>query len=57
MAAMLQFLALNGQEMDPDPPEPVAALVAELSVGTIDIKTVADQLAPRLRPAGHLRPP
>jgi prophage maintenance system killer protein len=53
LAAMLQFLALNGQEMDPDPPGPVAALVAELSTGTIDIKTVADQLAPRLRPAGR----
>ena len=53
LAAMLQFLALNGQEMDPDPPGPVAALVAELSTGTIDIKTVADQLASRLRPAGR----
>ncbi len=53
LAAMLQFLALNGQEMDPDPPEPVAALVAQLSVGAVDIKTVADQLAPRLRPGGR----
>ena len=27
LAAVLQFLALNGQEMDSDPPGPVAALV------------------------------
>ena len=53
LAAMLQFLALNGQEMNPDPPAPVAGLVAQLSIGAVDIKTVADQLAPRLRPAGR----
>jgi prophage maintenance system killer protein len=53
LAAMLQFLALNGQEMDPDPPGPVAALVAGLAAGTLDVKTVAGRLAPRLRPAGQ----
>jgi prophage maintenance system killer protein len=53
LAAMLQFLALNGQEMDPDPPGLVAALAAGLAVGTLDVKTVADRLAPRLRPAGQ----
>jgi prophage maintenance system killer protein len=53
LAAMLQFLALNGQEMDPDPPGPVAALVAGLAAGTLNVKTVADRLAPRLRPAGQ----
>ena len=53
LAAMLQFLALNGQEMDPDPPGPVAALVAGLAAGTLDVKTAAERLAPRLRPAGH----
>jgi prophage maintenance system killer protein len=53
LAAMLQFLALNGQEMDPDPPGPVAALVAGLAAGTLDVKTVAERLAPRLRPAGQ----
>ena len=42
LAAMLQFLALNGREMDPDPPGPVAALVAELAAGTLDAETVAD---------------
>lgn len=52
LAAMLQFLALNGQEMDPDPPGPIASLVADLAAGTVDARTVADRLAPRLRPAG-----
>ena len=30
LAAMLQFLAINGWDMDPDPPGPVAAMVAEI---------------------------
>ena len=34
LAAMLQFLAINGWDMDPDPPGPVAAMVAGLAVGT-----------------------
>jgi len=51
LAAMLQFLALNGQDMDPDPAEDVAAMVTGLAAGTFDIKDVADWLAPRLRPA------
>ena len=53
LAAMLQFLALNGQDMDPDPPGPVAAMVNQLAAGTLDIKDVADWLAPRLRPRGR----
>ena len=53
LAAVLQFLALNGQEMDPDPPGPVAALVEGLAIGTLDTSTVAERLAPRLRPAGQ----
>jgi prophage maintenance system killer protein len=53
LAAMLQFLALNGLEMDPDPPGAVTALVAGLAVGTLDVKTAAERLAPRLRPAGR----
>jgi len=53
LAAVLQFLALNGQEMDPDPPGPVAALVEGLAIGTLDTNTVAERLAPRLRPAGQ----
>jgi hypothetical protein len=51
LAAMLQFLALNGWELDPDPPGPVAAVVAELAAGTLDARNVADWLAPRLRPS------
>ncbi len=53
LAAMLQFLALNGQDMDPDPPGPVAAMVTQLAAGTLDIEDVADWLAPRLRPRGR----
>jgi len=53
LAAMLQFLALNGQEMDPDPPGLTAAVVTRIAAGTLEIKDVADWLAPRLRPGGH----
>jgi hypothetical protein len=53
LAAMLQFLGLNGWELDPDPPGPVAAVVAELAAGRLDAGNVADWLAPRLRPSGR----
>ena len=53
LAATLQFLALNGQDMAPDPPGPVAAMVTQLAAGTLDTKDVADWLAPRLRPGGR----
>jgi prophage maintenance system killer protein len=53
LAAMLQFLALNGQDMDPDPPGPVAAMVTQLAAGALDTKDAADWLAPRLRPVGR----
>jgi prophage maintenance system killer protein len=53
LAAMLQFLALNGWDMDPGPPGAVAAVVAELAAGTLDARNVADRLAPRLRPSGR----
>jgi hypothetical protein len=49
LAAMLQFLGLNGWELDPDPRGPVASVVAELAAGTLDARNVADWLAPRLR--------
>jgi len=52
LAAMLQFLALNGQDMDPGVPGPVAAMVARLAAGTLGTKDVADWLTPRLRPSG-----
>jgi prophage maintenance system killer protein len=51
LAAMLQFLALNGWEMDPGPPEAVAAVVAGIAAGTIDATAAAAWLAPRLRPS------
>ena len=50
LVAMLQFLALNGWEMDPYPPGPVGTIVAELAAGSAGIKDVADWLVPRLRP-------
>jgi hypothetical protein len=50
LAATLQFLGLNGWDLEPEPPGPVAAVVAELAVGTLDVRNVADWLAPRLRP-------
>jgi hypothetical protein len=51
LAAMLQFLAINGWDMDPDPPGPVAALVAGLAAGTAGTKDAAALLGPRLRPS------
>jgi prophage maintenance system killer protein len=51
LAAMLQFLALNGWDMDPDPPEATASVVADLAAGARDVRQVADWLAPRLRPS------
>jgi prophage maintenance system killer protein len=50
LAAMLQFLALNGWEMDAGPPGAIAAVVAGIAAGTLDATAVADWLAPRLRP-------
>jgi prophage maintenance system killer protein len=50
LAAMLQFLALNGWDLEPDPPGPVAELVVGLAAGTREVWQVADCLAPRLRP-------
>lgn len=53
LAVMLQFLAVNGWAVDPDPPEPVAAMVADVAAGGLDIMAVAACLTPRLRPVGH----
>jgi len=55
LAAMLQFLALNGWDLDPDPPGPVAAMVADVAAGALDVSGLTDRLAPRLRPSGHAR--
>jgi prophage maintenance system killer protein len=51
LAAMLQFLAINGWDMDPDPPGPVATMVAGLAAGTAGTSDAAALLAPRLRPS------
>jgi prophage maintenance system killer protein len=53
LAVALQFLALNGQEMDPGPAEEVAAVVAGAASCALDAAQVADWLAPRLRPTGR----
>jgi prophage maintenance system killer protein len=51
LAAMLQFLALNGWDVDPDPPGPMAVMVANIAAGTLNTTTIADLwLAPRLLP-------
>ncbi len=50
LAAMLQFLAINGWDMAPDPPGPVAAMVAGLTAGTAGTSDAAALLASRLRP-------
>jgi prophage maintenance system killer protein len=52
LAAVLQFLALNGQEMDPGPAEAVAAMVAGVAAGALGSAEAADRLASWLRPAG-----
>ena len=53
LAAVLQFLALNGWDMDPDPAGPVAAAVAKLAAGALGTNDLADWMAPRLRPSGQ----
>jgi prophage maintenance system killer protein len=51
LAAMLQFLALNGWDVNLDPPEAIRNVVAELTAGTLGPREVAAWLAPRLRPS------
>ena len=53
LAAMLQFLALNGWEVNLDPPETTRTAVAELEAGRLDAGDVTDWLAPRLRLDDH----
>jgi hypothetical protein len=53
LAATLQFLALNGWDVDTGPPDAVAAMVTAVAARVLDIKDVADWLAPRLRPSGR----
>ena len=49
LAAMLQFLAVNGWDVDLDPPEAIRAVVAEVAAGALGAGGVTDWLAPRLR--------
>jgi prophage maintenance system killer protein len=49
LAAMLQLLALNGWNVDLEPPEATRAMVAELEAGALGAGDVTDWLAPRLR--------
>jgi prophage maintenance system killer protein len=51
LVAVLQFLALNGWQMDPDPPGPIADVVAGIAASAVGTKNVVDALAPRLRPS------
>jgi len=49
LVAMLQFLALNGRDVDLGPPGHVRDMVADLAAGAIDAAEVTSWLAPRLR--------
>jgi prophage maintenance system killer protein len=49
LAAMLQFLALNGWDVDLDPPEATRTVVTEVAAGALGAGGVTDWLAPRLR--------
>jgi prophage maintenance system killer protein len=51
LAATLQFLALNGWDVDPDTPEVTRTVVAELAAGVLGTKDVAAWLIPQLRPS------
>jgi prophage maintenance system killer protein len=51
LAAMLQFLALNGWDVESDPPGAIAEVVTGLAAGNRDVWQAADWLAPRLRPS------
>jgi hypothetical protein len=49
LVAMLQFLAVNGHDVDLGPPRQIKDMVADLAAGAIDATDVASWLAPRLR--------
>jgi prophage maintenance system killer protein len=53
LAATLQFLALNGWDIDPDPQ--IAGLVTGLAAGTLDAQAAAAWLEPRLRSAARVK--
>ena len=49
LAATLQFLAINGWDLDPGAPGALAAMVAGLASGSLGAQDAAAWLAPRLR--------
>jgi prophage maintenance system killer protein len=51
LVAMLQFLAVNGWEVDAGQPQATRTMVAEVEAGTLGSDGVAAWLAPRLRPS------
>ena len=51
LAATLQFLGQGGWDVDPEPPGPIAAVIADIAAGTLSTTDLADWLAPRLRPS------
>src|SRR6266498_1796373 len=51
LVAMLQLLALNGWDVDPDSPDATRIVVAELAAGTLGTDDVVGWLVPRLRPS------
>jgi len=55
LAATLQFLALNGWDVDTDPPDAAAAMVTGAAAGALGTAGIADWLAPRLRPAANVK--
>ena len=55
LAVMLQFLALNGWEIDTDPPELLAAVVAGAEADVLGAAEVADWLTTRLRPVADAK--
>lgn len=50
LMATAQFLALNGFQLDLDPPETTRTVIDNLTTGRLGSEELADWLAPRLRP-------
>jgi Clp amino terminal domain, pathogenicity island component len=50
LVAMLQFLAVNGWDVDLDPPEATRTLLIDVGTGVLDPYDVCIWLTPRLRP-------
>ena len=55
LAAMLQFLALNGWQLDPYPGSELAEVVTGLADGSRDVESVSAWLAPKLSRSSTVR--